>query len=394
MRVRTLIPAALILLACRNAVQEGEPFKLNGIELRLVVIHTEAKRGTFLATADAVPEGKGTLIVHARPLHLHLRGTKTRATFDVAFIREDRTVSETHTLFVGREKWITSSEEVSMALFLPRGWCLKHKIQAGHKLEGPKSFETLQPEKRTALNGRELSLEVIHTEASRRTFLATADALPEGNGYLIIHARPRHLHLHGTDTKASFNVAFLTGDGAVSETYTLFKGNEKGITSSKEVTMALFLPRGWCRKNKITAGQKLEWPKSINTIQPEERTILKIGDKKLFVEVSYTSVQRSRGLMHRTIMSADDGMLFMYPREAPHSYWMQNTRIPLTLAYLKADGKISQLVDMKPMTEESYPSREEIMFVLEMNKGWFEKNGVREGARVEIPEDVQKLKAE
>ncbi len=104
-----------------------------------------------------------------------------------------------------------------------------------------------------------------------------------------------------------------------------------------------------------------------------------VGDREITVEVAATPETRSRGLMYRSSMPADAGMLFVYDDEAQRCFWMRNTLIPLSLAYVDASGEIRQILDMQPLTETTHCSKEGAQYALEMNQGWFERHGISPG---------------
>ena len=117
---------------------------------------------------------------------------------------------------------------------------------------------------------------------------------------------------------------------------------------------------------------------------------IKVNGKSITVEVANTSERRDRGLMYRDSLPPGQGMLFVYEMEETLSFWMKNTRITLDIAFIKSDGWISQITSMEPASLKSHKSDMRAMFALEMNKGWFEANGVKVGGTVEIPEEVAK----
>jgi uncharacterized membrane protein (UPF0127 family) len=86
--------------------------------------------------------------------------------------------------------------------------------------------------------------------------------------------------------------------------------------------------------------------------------------------------------MYRFSLPADHGMLFVFPAPQPLGFWMRNTYIPLSIAYLDADGRILNIEDMAPRDESSHPSRGLALYALEMRKGWFADKGIGVGARV------------
>jgi len=117
---------------------------------------------------------------------------------------------------------------------------------------------------------------------------------------------------------------------------------------------------------------------------------LEVGDHTVKAEIASTEAQRARGLMYRRSMGKNDGMLFVYPTAEPLSFWMKNTYLPLSIAYVSKSGVIVHIEDMQPLTTKSHPSPKPVPYALEMNQGWFEKNGVKVGDSVvfELPSDV------
>jgi uncharacterized protein len=109
---------------------------------------------------------------------------------------------------------------------------------------------------------------------------------------------------------------------------------------------------------------------------------------KVRVEVADDAAEQAKGLMYRSALGEDRGMLFVYPDERELSFWMKNTLIPLSIAYIDSEGRIVDILDMKPLDDRPphYVSSEPVQYALEVNKGFFEKRGVEEGDRVELPE--------
>jgi uncharacterized protein len=87
-------------------------------------------------------------------------------------------------------------------------------------------------------------------------------------------------------------------------------------------------------------------------------------------------------MMHRRTMGANEGMLFVYAQPNRLCFWMRNTLIPLTIAFIADDGRIVHTADMKPLDETSHCSTEPVRYALEMNQGWFSKKGIRKGDRL------------
>ncbi len=109
---------------------------------------------------------------------------------------------------------------------------------------------------------------------------------------------------------------------------------------------------------------------------------LTINGHKIVAEIARTQEQRSLGLMNRFSLQPDHGMLFVFERAEPLAFWMKNTYIPLSIAFIAPDGRIVNIEDMKPQTEDSHWSKGPALYALEMKKGWFQERGIGAGAEV------------
>ncbi|MFC1815168.1 DUF192 domain-containing protein [Thermodesulfobacteriota bacterium] len=102
-------------------------------------------------------------------------------------------------------------------------------------------------------------------------------------------------------------------------------------------------------------------------------------------ELAFTPVARLCGLSKRLNLFENNGMLFIYPTLSQESYWMKDTHIPLSIAFIDDSGKIINIQRMKPnQTHERYHSLKPFRYVLEVNQGWFKKNSIEAGDVVEI----------
>jgi len=109
---------------------------------------------------------------------------------------------------------------------------------------------------------------------------------------------------------------------------------------------------------------------------------LSINGHKIVVEVAATPEQRATGLMHRFSLRPDHGMLFVFERAEEQAFWMKNTFIPLSIAFIATDGRILNIDDMAPQDERLHWSKGPALHALEMRKGWFAERGIRPGDRV------------
>jgi uncharacterized membrane protein (UPF0127 family) len=99
-------------------------------------------------------------------------------------------------------------------------------------------------------------------------------------------------------------------------------------------------------------------------------------------EVAATEATRTTGLMNRFSLAPDHGMLFVFNTPQPLAFWMKNTYVALSIAFIDANGRILNIEDMAPQTESTHPSRGAALYALEMKKGWFAEHGIGAGERV------------
>jgi uncharacterized protein len=109
---------------------------------------------------------------------------------------------------------------------------------------------------------------------------------------------------------------------------------------------------------------------------------LSAGMHNIVAEVASTPLQRQVGMMMRTQMAPHEGMLFVFDEPTRQCFWMRNTLLPLSIAFITDDGHIVNLAEMKPQTDDSHCSDKPVRYVLEMNTGWFSKRGIKAGDRL------------
>jgi uncharacterized membrane protein (UPF0127 family) len=113
-----------------------------------------------------------------------------------------------------------------------------------------------------------------------------------------------------------------------------------------------------------------------------QRTRLSVGIHQIDAQVATTSEEHQIGLMYRQEMPQHEGMLFIFENPSRLCFWMKNTLIPLTAAFIADDGAIVNLEDMKPQSLDSHCAAKPVRYVLEMNKGWFAKKGLKAGSKL------------
>ena len=109
---------------------------------------------------------------------------------------------------------------------------------------------------------------------------------------------------------------------------------------------------------------------------------LTAGMHVVTAEVAANEAARMKGLMFRESLEPNHGMLFVFEQPNVQCFWMKNTVLPLSIAFIRADGVITNLADMAPMTEASHCSTEPVRYTLEMEQGWFTKHGVSAGKQL------------
>ena len=113
------------------------------------------------------------------------------------------------------------------------------------------------------------------------------------------------------------------------------------------------------------------------------RVELTAGMHRIDAQVAQSPQERQTGLMHRKEMPVHEGMLFIFEQPATQCFWMKNTLLPLTAAFVADDGTIVNLADMKPQALDSHCSTQPVRYVLEMNQGWFAKRSIKAGFRLQ-----------
>lgn len=140
----------------------------------------------------------------------------------------------------------------------------------------------------------------------------------------------------------------------------------------------------------VMAIGSVAWAQKVNPVTFTQSEI-KVGSKKIKVDIAKTPDQHEYGLMNRDSLGKDTGMLFIFERESTLSFWMKNTFIDLAIAYIDSNKKIIDIQEMKATKKNDtsepaiYPSAKPAQYALEMNKGWFKKNKIKVGDLITIP---------
>ncbi len=146
--------------------------------------------------------------------------------------------------------------------------------------------------------------------------------------------------------------------------------------------------RAWGRQLTLVALSALFGPplQALEGPQPRLPTVqLQAGMHNIVAEVARTPQQQQIGMMMRTEMATHEGMLFVFEEASARCFWMKNTLLPLSIAFIEDDGTVVNIAEMKPRSEASHCSDKPVRYALEMNQGWFAKRAIRPGFRLKGP---------
>jgi len=250
------------------------------------------------------------------------------------------------------------------------------------------------------IGGKKIDVTVSLTEKERRHAVARLNPPTESQGHLLAWPRERFMKLEGERSRVSFDVAFLAKDGTIVDLGPLPGEDQEGLQPKVASAYALLLMPGLPAKLGLKVGDQAALSQEILSARPEELPLMKINGTSAWVELALTEAERQHGLMFRPRMSPDDGMLFAYPAEDHHSFWMKNTLIPLDIAFFSQDGTLLNVNETPMYPDPRHPgsnyetsnSKGPARYVLEMNLGWFRRQGLVDGSghiapgtRAEIP---------
>jgi len=128
-----------------------------------------------------------------------------------------------------------------------------------------------------------------------------------------------------------------------------------------------------------------------NTSETEWPYTVELGGTRVNVEVASTPAECARGLMFRDRLGENWGMLFVYGKEQRLSFWMKNTTIPLSIAFIDREGVVRDIQDMTPLSEEPHTAGVPVPYALEVNRGWFARHGVVPGTTVGFSPKLEAL---
>lgn len=267
----------------------------------------------------------------------------------------------------------------------------------------------------------EIRLRIVRRHADRTALLPEqrartrpiADALADAesrNGERhagILFAYPtddnRSAHVDDDPRDRTTVVAFLDASGRVDSVHRL-GAKEAVALSDGPIRFTLFTTEATADAVALAAGASVTLPaNAADGAEPEFVPIddpppveITVGGKPVRVEVAWRHDTRARGLMYRSYIPDDTGMLFVFPEPRPQNFWMRNTRASLDIAYIDENNRIRNVLTMRAHDLDSsgqYRSQGEVVMALETRAGWFRENGVKRGDEVVLPASVAALRA-
>jgi len=247
---------------------------------------------------------------------------------------------------------------------------------------GKKDAAPGAPAAQVTLRGARLQVTVVSTEKDRRSAPARLERVEGHRGYLLVWPRERFLKLETQHARASFAAVFLDRGGKVVDIRLLAAGDREGVQPQAEAAAALLVAPGLPEKLGLRAGDAAELPPEAGTAR--DLPVVRVGDVPVFVELALDDEERAQGLMFRPRLSAEDGMLFVYPSEGHKTFWMGNTLLPLDIAFFRSDGTLLNVNETPMYPDPRHPpgnyatsnSDGPARYVLETNLGWFRRKGI------------------
>lgn len=258
----------------------------------------------------------------------------------------------------------------------------------GTRSEAPQPATAATSAGSVTLGGKKIDVAMILAEKDRRHAVARLAPATETQGHLLAWPRDRFIKVESDHSRAAFDVLFLDKAGKIVDQKFLAANSDEGVMPKAPAAYALLLLPGLPGKLGLKDGDAAALSPEVQAAKPEELTLMTINGVKAWVELALTNDERQHGLMHRPRMSQDDGMLFAYPEEGNHQFWMMNTFIPLDIAFFAADGTLLNVNETAMYPDPRNPgnnyatanSKGQARFVLEMNLGWFRAKGLVDGS--------------
>lgn len=240
-----------------------------------------------------------------------------------------------------------------------------------------------------SLGGRTFTLEVASTEEQRQRGLKYRDSLSAGAGMLFrmdeVGRHPISLRL----VRIPLDVLWIAPEGRIVQVETMQPYEERSRINREPALFVVELNAGVARELGIKPGDPVTIPEQAFYLATT--TPMDIKGKPFTLEMAVTPAEEEQGLMYRNAMARDHGMIFIMEEPGIHPFWMHNTRIPLDLLWLSADGEVVHVETMQPFDDNERQNSRPAIYVIELNAGMARELGIKEGDRLSLPEKVLKV---
>ncbi len=205
-------------------------------------------------------------------------------------------------------------------------------------------------------------------------------------GILLIYPEPRNPFICNIGNISEIAAICINEKNTITDVFVIPPASETEYSSPIPCKYILFASTDWNNAAKSQKGGSAGIPDDVSAIDAESETnAIMAGGKNLDVEVADDEYLQRRGLMYRKSVPENSGMLFIYAEEDMPGFWMKNTHIPLSIAYIKSDLTIAEIHDRRPFDLEGIPPKVLVKYVLEVNQGWFSRNNVKTGDKITLP---------
>jgi len=235
---------------------------------------------------------------------------------------------------------------------------------------------------------------VAFTEAARRSALR---GRPDP-AVLLLFPEEAEQTLYVAGARGPLDAGLVDRTGRLIQVAEVDPARATSWVAPKPAKHVLVLPRGWFGKNGVAVGSAVVFPERVRALPPEPSVWLPtakmhVGAKEITVELAYEEATRTRGLMFRNGLRRDHGMLFLFPDDYNQGFWMKSTYLPLSIAYIDVNGRIAKIADMHPLELQSVPTDRPVRYALEMEQGWFERQGIVPGITVAFSKEIGAVQA-
>ncbi|MBI5360653.1 MAG: DUF192 domain-containing protein [Planctomycetes bacterium] len=236
------------------------------------------------------------------------------------------------------------------------------------------------------VNSLEINAKICATYKDRMECFIKGNPVKDRAGILLIYPEPRNPFICNIGNISEIAAICINRENTITDVFIIPPASETEYSSQTPCRYILFAPIDWNGSAKPQKGGSGGIPDNVSAIaaEPETNAIM-AGGKNLHVEIADDEYLQRRGLMYRKSMPADFGMLFIYAEEDMPGFWMKNTHIPLSIAYIKSDLTIAEIHDRRPFDLEGIPPKVLVKYVLEVNQGWFKRNNVKAGDKITLP---------